>query len=134
MALLVAATGLLCDWPFEVAEAKSMVHEDEKRAAESLSERLSSEWREFLARAGLWDDPSGRWTRELIEKRAGQQVQVSLSLTDASLVRLVIRATFTEFKDNWGEFCIVGTGALHWYPVGPAELDRLAERFAGDPQ
>ncbi|MEJ7734398.1 MAG: hypothetical protein WKG00_35025 [Polyangiaceae bacterium] len=129
MALLVAALGVLCHWPFEVADAKLMVSGAAKRAAESLGDRMSAEWRAFLARVGLWDHPSGRWTQEFIQKRANLRFEVHLSSEEVELAALALRATRTEFRDNWGEFCVVGFGALHWYPIGPENLEILARRF-----
>jgi hypothetical protein len=130
MALLVAALGLLSDWPFEVADARSMVSEGAKRAAEALGDRLFSDWRAYLERFGLWNEPSGRWTQELLEQRAKLRLDVQMSGDEATLAELALRATFTEFHQNWGEFCVVATGALNLYPVGPDDLDRLADRFA----
>ena len=130
MALLVAALGILSDWPFEVPTAKSMVSQRAKCAADLFGELLSVKWRGFLAEAGLWTDPSGRWTQDLILKRANQRIDVELSDAELALAELALRATFAEFKDNWAEFCVVGTGALHWYPIGPEGLGVFCERLA----
>lgn len=130
MALLVAAVFMLANWSFEREAARLLVNPDIRDAADELAERLASQWQAHLASVGLWASSSGTWTKELIEQRAQQKIDLVLSDGDTRFALTALRAVFLEFETNFAELCVAAPGALQWYPVEVADLERLAARLS----
>ena len=129
-ALVVAALFALAEWPFETASARTAVSVEDRAAGQRMSEAVSARWQKLLEAADSWS-PGPSWTPELIAERAALDPALSLGAAELPLVILALDAVAKEFSDDWDEFCIVVPGAIHWYPVGPEDVARLARRLEG---
>jgi hypothetical protein len=124
---VVAALFALGDWPFKTERARELVSDVDKSAQEQ-SDAVSERWTERLDRAGLWNSVLP-WTPELIAQRAALQPGLVLRKSELPTTILALRAVTAEFADDWDEFCIVIPGSIDWYPVGPSDVVKLADRL-----
>lgn len=129
-ALLVAALFGLSEWPFFRAVAKDYTKKVDREEAQALSERLSLEWRTYLESLGLWNDASGRWTDDLIRRRAslGQGIVLD-NPRERVIAALALRATALEFADDWEGFCTCLPGSVDRYPLEHGDLEVLARKI-----
>lgn len=128
-ALVVAAMFMLGNWPFESQEARAVLGDGDRSLAVELGDRISSRWRHLLSSVGLWESPTGPWSRDLIAQRGALKHGLRLEADELPSVILALRALVAEFARNWGELCVAAPGAVDWYGVGSSDLQRLAERL-----
>lgn len=130
-ALLAVASLLLATWPFEIARARSLLTEELRDAGLELHDEVSARWRERLEAVGLWNAVIP-WTAELIASRAALKPAISLNASEVPTAIVALDLVAIEFCESawgWEEFCTVGPGALDWYPIGPADVTKLARRL-----
>jgi hypothetical protein len=128
-ALLVGALFATAEWPFEQPAAKALLTNTLQERAQLLSRSISERWRARLQDAGLWNLPTGPWTRELIEQRGMLSDGLVIDESEVELAVAAVNITELEFSGTWGEFCIVVPGALDWYGLKPGDLARLRARL-----
>jgi hypothetical protein len=105
------------------------VTEPVRRRADRVSQTVSEQTRNAWSDAGLWDSPTGRWTRDLIQRRSATSTDLRLSGEELEDAILALRAAHAEFSTNWDEFCVATPGNVDWYPAGPGDLLVLADRL-----
>lgn len=128
-ALLVGAMFALAEWPFERSDARSRLTDRLRERAQFLSESVSLRWRTILQEAGLWESPTGKWTRELIEQRGRLENGLHISDSETELLIIALELTELEFSHHWQDFCTVVPGSIDWYGLTPADIARLRRRI-----
>jgi len=125
-ALLMASLFALHLWEFESDAAREMVPRNSNDEIARLYQGVSVRWRSCLVSKGIWQSKTGRWTRELIAKRALITCEFELSRMQAQLAVIALDTVAEEFRNNWGELCAVLPGALDWYQLNIDDVGLLA--------
>ncbi len=125
VALLGGALFAAAYWPFSQLTGVEASKSIDRSRAEAIENALTDEWMSILSRDGIWNLPSGTWTKELIQCRSKLEIVLELDEAQLLLCILAVRAAEAEFAGDWDEFCTVVPGALEWYPIDESSLCTL---------
>ena len=123
-ALLSGCAFALCHWPFETPAAKALTPPHTAGELDSFGRHVSRRWRTTLHEAGLWE--ASPWTKEVIDRRARVPLEIRLRRDQVRLAVVAAKMVGREFRESWGEFCVVTPGHLDGYDdLSPVAVDRL---------
>jgi hypothetical protein len=125
LALIVAATFMLENWPFKTPSARTAKALIPEESASAVHLRVFGEVRRHFENNGLWSNEP--WTPALIQKRAATSLALGLEEAEVEVVSVALSAVLEEFRDNWDELCVASPGNLDWYDAEPGDLEGLAD-------